>query len=146
MAKLIPALQSQLSDGEQILQTFEGLSDGLNRTSRQPVAAALGVTDHGVAVAWTKVGLVPKAVADRFAWSEIIDVVETDDRLPGMVGAMERKNATKVLGRAMGASDTRPAVTLRTRRGDFCLYFKPKERGLVRAAFVAISDGLRASQ
>lgn len=146
MSRVSDALEKQLGAGERLLHTFNGLSDGLNRSARQAGDAAMGITELGVVVAWVKLGLLPKVVVERFAWQEVIDVNESDDPLPGPAGAMERKNATHMLGRAMGASSTRPTVTVRTRRGDFSLFFKPKERGLVRTAHLAVADALRAAR
>ena len=143
MFRVSDALLEQLRPGERLQQSFKGLSDGLNRSSRQALDAALGVTDQGVIVAWVKMGLRPKVVAERIAWSEILDVEEGEDPLPGLAGAMERKNASHMLGRAMGATSRRPTLTVVTRRGDFSMFFQPKERGMLRSARLAVAEGLR---
>lgn len=119
---------------------FDGMSDGLNRESRNASPAVLLVTNESVIVSWMKLGLRPKLSAERFVIADIIDIQESDDPLPGVAGAIERKNATQALGRAMGNSSTRPTVTLQTRRGDFSLFFENKKRGEARRATVAVSD------
>ena len=81
-----------------------------------------------------------KTVVERFSRTDLIEIREGDEPIPGVVGAMSRKNASHALGRAMGASSTAPAVTLVTRRGDLTFAFKQKERGLARHAYVAITE------
>jgi hypothetical protein len=140
MSKLENAVQAEVKVGERVQQRYEGLSDGLNRQMHNAGAALMLVTDHGVLAAWLKTGLLPKPVVERFELSDLIGVRESEDALPGLTGALERKNATKALGRAMGNASTRPTLTVQTRRGDFALFFKPNQRGDLRSAYLAIGD------
>jgi len=81
---------------------------------------------------------------ERFRSAEILDVVEGDEPMPGIVGALERKNATHRVGRALGSSTTRPTLTISTSGGDFSLFFDQKQRGELRRAFVELSKLKRA--
>jgi hypothetical protein len=140
MSKVEDATRGCLAAGEQARGMFRGLSDGLNRSSRNAGEGIVCVTGSAVIVGWLKGPLIPKPVALRFDVGDILDVSESNDPLPGMTGALERKNATRALGRAMGNSNTRPTLTLSTRHGDYSLFFKSKESGELRQAYVAISD------
>ncbi len=140
MSKLDDAAQAASAAHDTVRKRFKGLSDGLNRSSSTPGEGLLWVADGAVVVAWTKPGLRSRHSAERFEPGEILDVRESGEPLPGLVGAMERKNAERAIGRVMGNSASRPTLTLATRRGDFRLFFKPKELGELREAFVAVGD------
>ena len=140
MSKILDFTMSIVPAGQTARATFEGLTDGLNRSQRNSMPGALAVTNSGIVLAWTKMGIRPKLEFEAFAQTDIIEVVESDDPMPGLTGALERKNATRAMGRMMGNTTTRPTLTIRTRRGDFSLFFKPKERGELRRAFIAIND------
>lgn len=139
MSKVESAARALLRSGEHPKHVLDGLSDGLNRGQRNATDAYVLISNSAVIVSWLK-GIIPKAVTERFERSDILGVYESDDALPGMAGTLERKNATRALGRAMGNSSTRPTLTIQTRRGDFSLFLKGSERGALRVAAVAIKD------
>lgn len=135
------AARELVTSEEAVTAHYEGETDGLNRTQRTPLAGTILLTDSAIIVGWVKSSLLKESgVAERFERRDLLGVEESHEGLPGMKGALERKNATKALGRAMGNSSTRPTVTVQTRRGDFRLFFKPKELGEVRSCYVAITD------
>lgn len=142
MSKAENAARGQVASNETVVSQYKGLTDGLNRSQRNPLEGVVLLTEHAIVVGWEKMGLINKGVAQRFERRELLGVVESDDALPGAKGALERKNATRVVGRALGASNTRPTITIQTRSGDFQLFFKPKQLGEVRALAVAIGDML----
>lgn len=140
------AMEAHLRRSDSPRQEFHGLSSGLNGTSRLGrLPAVMYVTPDSVLVGSIRVRMLGRneVVVERFARSEIMRVVEGDQPVTGLAGALERKNARSALGRAMGASSSEPAVTLVTRRGDLIFAFKRKDLGKCRQAFVAISDLIR---
>lgn len=139
MSRAESAARSLLRSGEQSKHVLTGLSDGLNRCQRNATDAAVLIVDSAVIVSWMR-GLIPKPVTERFERAEILGVHESDDPLPGVAGTFERKNATHAVARAFGSSSTRPTLTISTRRGDFSLFLKGKERGTLRVAALAIND------
>ena len=140
MSKLEDAARAQLRPGENVRASWRGLSDGLNRKSRQPGDAIVSVAGSAVIVAWLQMGFRPKAIAERFERADLLGVSEDDFALPGLAGVIERKNATTAPGRVMGNSATRPTLTVSTRRGDISVFFKTKQRGELRQAWVAINE------
>lgn len=116
MSKVESAALALLRSGERPQHVLKGLSDGLNRGQRNATDATVLIADSAVIVSWLK-GMIPKPVAERFEYSEILGAYESDDPLPGVAGALERKNATHALARAMGSSSTRPTLIISTRRG-----------------------------
>jgi hypothetical protein len=139
MSKVEAAAMALLKPGEQARQVVRGMSDGLNRAQRNATDAVVLVSDSAIVVCWLK-GILPRPAAERFERSDLLDVEESDDPLPGIAGALERKNATHAVARAMGSSSTRPTLTIQTRKGDFSLFLKGKERGTLRTARLAIGQ------
>lgn len=138
---VVQAMEGVLSPGETQEHEFVGLSAGLNaspRAGRYP--AHLWILPTAVIVGRSKPGLRAKAEVERFSLSEIMSVQELEVAKTGLAGAMDRKTASHALGGLFGATADLPAILLSTRRGDVTFAFAAKQRGQVRAAFVAISD------
>ena len=135
-------MASYLKSGERAERTFTGVSAGLNASPNAGrMQALLYVLPSAIVIGVEKPGILKKrSQVERFNVSDIMQIREDDVGVTGLAGAIERKNASHAVGRAMGHSGAVPAITLRTRRGDVIFAFKPKERGLTREAYVAISD------
>jgi hypothetical protein len=139
--RLIQAID-RLRAGEQPVRTFECISTGLNGSSMaNPLNALLCITNAAVIVAWEKPAITwRKALAERFERDQILGVEEGAERMSGLAGAIADKTAKHSLAPAIGQTGKSPALTLKTRRGDVVLFFKGKQKGDLREAYVTISD------
>jgi hypothetical protein len=140
MSKLSDAVTRQLSAGESVRHIFEGQTGGLNESSRQAVSGLVAVTNQAVFVVSLKAGLRSGVEINRFLPNELIRVVEGDKALPGLAGALRKKNASHPLYRAFGGTELLPALIISTRSGDYTLFFRGKSRGDLRTALLAIQD------
>lgn len=144
MSKVTDAAAAALGD-EQPVQTLTGVTQGLHHQLGQAQAGVVHVTGTGLVLAWAgKAGMLGKPQAERISWAEVTEVREDDADLPGVAGAVARKNASHPLYKVLGKGSAQPVLEIRTRRGDFRLWVKAKERGDLRAASVAVSDALAA--
>lgn len=134
------AVRKLMLPHEEIYCRYKGMSAGLNATdtaTRKP--SILYITSNGVTVAVGSL-LGGRHRVDRFETREILDVLEGTTDMTGMVGAVARANTSTLLGQAMGARDSEPAMLIRSRRGDVLFAFSAKQRGPLREATLAVEE------
>jgi hypothetical protein len=134
--------------GETVVHRIRCLSAGLNaspRATRLPAEA--WITPEALLVGVARIAVrKPNFVVERFEAFDVIGVEEGETAVTGLQGAMERKNATHALGRAIGAGEPIPAVVVVTRRGDVTLAWLKNDRGAARQAFLAIAEAFLQSE
>lgn len=117
LSKVEKAAQALLQPGEgERVAAFKGESIGLGDAAKNPLDGLILVTGSAVIVAWEKLGIVNKGMAERFSPRDIsVEGLEWEP-LPGVRGSMEAK----------GRGNDRPTLRLSTPKGPFSLYFKAK--------------------
>jgi hypothetical protein len=119
--------------------SLEGSSTGLNARTAQATRAELRVGSDYVAVA--RIGVIAsKVVVEVFQPDEIMSVQDGDTAMTGVAGFMANKNAGTNLGQALGWTADTPGLVLQTERGDVTFTVRPKYRGELRRAYLAIAD------
>jgi hypothetical protein len=116
---------------------LDGSTTGLNARSSQATRAQLRVGSEYVAVARMS-ALGPKISVEVFQPDEILAVQEGDLERTGMDGFFANKNARTNIGQVLGWSADAPGILLQTVRGDLAFIVRPKNRGEVRQAYLAI--------
>jgi hypothetical protein len=115
-------------------RSFSGYSPGLNN-SGTGTDAILVVAAEQVSITRTSI---TGAKTDQFAIRDILNVEERDIRLEGLAGHLADQTR-----KSLFAPPNRwPGMVIRTRRGDVNFAVKPKHRGVVREARLAIDDSL----
>lgn len=134
-------MKALLATGDSCEQDFVGVSGGLNAPPRAGrYEADMWILPTAVTFGRAKPGIRTTAEAERVAVSEIPSGQEVEVPRTGFTGAMGRRTSSDPLGGVFKRSTEHPAILLSTRRGDITFGFDDKQRGQVRAAFVAISD------
>jgi hypothetical protein len=116
---------------------LDGFTTGLNARSSQATRAQLRVGSGYVAVGRMSV-MGSKVTVEVFEPEDILSVHEGDIERAGVDGVLANANANTNLGRALGWTADAPGLLLRTRRGDVAFTVRPKQRGELRQAFLAI--------